>query len=401
MKKLITLILMVFILAVGVSAFPAKLNYVEFDGSTLDSSKTNRLSIDRGENYELKVSFIPSEDLDNVEIEAFISGYEYSKYDSISDVTSTFKVEANTTYVKKLSLSIPTDVDEDNYKLRIIISDRNNNPLVFNYNLKIDLARHDMIIDDVILSPSNAVESGNALIVNVRVDNQGEKDEEDVRVQFTIPQLGISAVSYIDEVDSEDEESTEDLFVRIPRCIEAGLYGYEVTVTYSDGHEDVSETGTLTILEDESCEDDSTPEESKSIIMLNSKSESGKAGDTLSYPITFSNTGKESKVFSVSADAVEWADISVSPSNSVVVSGSESKTIYLTVKLADNVKAGSKMLNVDLVSGDDVQQLTLTAEVIKPKTSTAWLEIIVIALVVIIIVLGLIVLLKPKNDNEY
>ena len=121
----------------------------------------------------------------------------------------------------------------------------------------------------------------------------------------------------------------------------------------------------------------------------------------MSYPITFSNTGKESKVFSVSADAVDWADISVSPSNSVVVSGSESKTIYLNVELNDDVKAGSKMLSVDLVSGDEIQQITLTAEVTKTKNSIAWLEIIVIALVVIVIVLGLIVLLKPKNDDEY
>ena len=139
MKKLITLILMVFILAVGVSAFPAKLNYAEWDGSTLDSSGTNRLSIDRGEVYELKISFTPFENLDNVEIEAFISGYEYNNYDSVSDITSTFKVDANTTYVKKLSLSIPDDVDEDNYKLRIIISDRNNNPLVFNIILRLIL----------------------------------------------------------------------------------------------------------------------------------------------------------------------------------------------------------------------------------------------------------------------
>ena len=274
MKKLITLILMVFILAVGVSAFPAKLNYAEWDGSTLDSSGTNRLSIDRGEVYELKISFTPFEDLDNAEIEAYISGYEYNNYNSVSDITSTFKADANTTYVKKLSLSIPDDVDEDNYKLRIIISDRNNNPLVFNYNLKIDLARHEVIIDDILLNPSNAVESGNALIANVRVDNQGLKDEEDIRVQFSIPKLGISAVSYIDEIESEDEESTEDLFIRIPRCSEAGMYGYEVTVTYSDGHEEISETGTLTILEDESCEDDSTPEKSKAIVMINSKSES-------------------------------------------------------------------------------------------------------------------------------
>ena len=62
------------------------------------------------------------------------------------------------------------------------------------------------------------------MLATVRVENKGQKDEDDVKVTVSIPALGLSATDYIDEVEEDEEEETEELFIRMPKCAEAGQY---------------------------------------------------------------------------------------------------------------------------------------------------------------------------------
>ncbi|RLE47934.1 hypothetical protein DRJ25_01120 [Candidatus Woesearchaeota archaeon] len=401
MKKRLMFILLVLVLAVSAFAFPGTLESVKFDGTTLTSDSINKLNVERGEEYEIKVAFTPGVDLDDVEVEAFISGYEYSDDERISDRSGVFDADANTTYVKKLKIRIPDDADEDSYKLRIIVSDRHNSPLVANFNLKIGLQRHDVKIKDVILNPNGIVEAGSAVIATVRVDNDGEKDEKDVRVEVSIPKLGVSDVEYIDEIESDDEENTEEIFLRIPRCAAPGVYDLNVEVAYSGRHKTVSAKKSVQVVAGEDC-GDSSSEEQASVVLVGLQSQTGKPGETLVYPITFSNNGKNSKMFSVSAESVEWADVSVTPSNAVVVPGKDSKVVYLNLKLNDDVEAGSRVFYANIASDDKSENVAFTANVVAESSSPAgWLEFIVIVLVVAIIVLGLIVFFRSRDEKEY
>ncbi len=399
MKRITMFILMMLVLVTGVSALPAVLDKVTFDGNTLQEDSVNRLNVERGEEYTLQIVFTSLANLNDVEVEAFISGYEYSGHNKISDVIGPFDAGLNVTYSKKLKLTIPDDADQDSYKLRLFISDRNNDPLVANFNLEIALPRHDVDIEDIIINPNKVVEAGSAIVVTVRVENNGIKDEDDVRVKVTIPELGLSNVEYIDEIESEDEESTEEIFVRIPRCTEPGVYDVDVEVAYSNKHETVTAKETIQVLEDESCDADV---EQKTVVMIGVQSQSGTPGSQLIYPITFTNKGNNAKMFTLSADALDWAEISVSPTNTLVVSGKDTQTVYLTLKINEDAEAGTKLLNAKISSEEKAQQVTFTADIIKTDSSAkGWLEFAVIALVIIVIILGLVVVFKSREEKDY
>ena len=264
MKAKLTLglsFLLVLMLATFASAqvVPVTIVEAEIENTDILPSGVNQLDLERNDDFELRLELFTPVDADDVEIRAFISGYEYNDINPISKRIGPFDLDANVTYVRKLTLSLPDDIDLDDYKLRVEISDRNSDARTTTYNLQINTPRHDMQIEDVILSPGNTVEAGKALLATVRVENKGQKDEDDVKVTVSIPALGLSATDYIDEVEEDEEEETEELFIRLPKCAEAGQYEMLIEVKYNEGHDSVSGTGTVTVLENADCAPEPAP----------------------------------------------------------------------------------------------------------------------------------------------
>jgi len=237
------MLLAVMAFAVTASALPV-IDKVEVDGTTVFENQINRLSIEAGDKFDVDVWLTATERSNNVRVEAEIIGYEH---EDIEDETDLFDVEANTTYKKTLSLNIPADAEEDSYKLRITVSDRNSPAVLRTYNIVLDLPRHKLAIEDVVIFPESTVTAGQALLASVRLENLGDKDEEDVRVRVSVPELGIAATDYIDEIESDDEEETEEMYMRVPSDAKAGDYQMLVTVTYNDGRDTLSTTKVISV----------------------------------------------------------------------------------------------------------------------------------------------------------
>jgi hypothetical protein len=265
MKALMTVVfsMLLVLSAVFVTAqdhfVPVAIERAEIDDTEIEPFGTNRLDIERNEEFELELELFAFEDADDVEIRAFISGYEFNDVKDISDRIGPFDFDANVTYVKRMHFKLPDDVDVDDYQLRVVISDRNGWENVYNFQLLIDTKRHAVKIEDVVLNPGNAVKAGQALLATVRLENKGQKDEEDVKVTASIPALGVSASEYIEEVERDDEEETEELFLRMPKCAEPGIYEMTVDVWYNDGHSKVSDSTKVTVLENEACKPEPAP----------------------------------------------------------------------------------------------------------------------------------------------
>ena len=142
-NKLFSIVALLIVAAIACSglaaAVPAVIDSVSVDGTVLDSNDINKLDVERGEEIEVKVTLTATGDSQDVEVEAFISGYEYNDRERMSDTSHPFDIENNTIYVKTLELDVPSRVDEDNYKLRIIVSDRNSDEVIQNYNLNFRL----------------------------------------------------------------------------------------------------------------------------------------------------------------------------------------------------------------------------------------------------------------------
>jgi len=401
--KLIPLMVLLLVLAVGASALPITIDNVEIDGTDLMPNEANRLDIERGDEIEVDVHFTVSEDQDNLEIMAFISGYEYNDIDSVSDSKGPFAAEANVRYHKELKLNLPDDAEEDNYKLRIIVADRYGEEVIQSYNLKVDVPRHKLEIQDVIFNPELSVKAGSALLAQVRLENKGEKEQDDVKVTVAIEDLGIAGIDYIDEIeDTDDSEETEEIYLRIPMCTKAGIYDVKVTAEYANGRKSISTIKSINILANNLCEETKGP---KTTITLGKQLENAMQGETAIYPITIINNQKQTKSYTISIDAAEWINsIKITPSTTVLVDGQSSETIYIHATTSPSAQTGAKVMTATLTSaGQPAKQIQLTTNITEQPTN--WIKLLLEAAVIILAVLVILIAivvgyLKLKEDND-
>ncbi|MCX6708026.1 MAG: hypothetical protein NTW67_00035 [Candidatus Woesearchaeota archaeon] len=400
MKKItIITILALFLAAItAVSALPVNLEEVEVDGTILQEDAVNKLSLERGTDYEVRIKFTATANIKDAEVRAFISGYEYSDIEDIEDKTQTFDADSGVTYVKKLNIMIPDDVDSADYKLRIIISDRYSDERTADYNLKLDVPRNALKVSDVVFNPANAVKSGSALLTTVRVQNSGEKAQNDVKVTVSIPGLGVSATEYIEQIDNNDEEEeTEEIFLRMPKCAKAGNYDVTVDVEYSQGHYKITQKNTIAVLADDTCNE----EEPKTTITLGNQMQSATSGQTATFPITVTNAGKTSKTFIATVPNADWATITMTPTSTMVIPAGQTQTIFVNVQLSKDVPAGAHSLAATVSSGEYTQELTLTTNVLQSKsTARSVFETILIVLVVLLVILGIVLGIAHLRNKE-
>lgn len=243
------------LLASASLALPVVVEKVEIDDVAIEPNTVVRLNVERGKQFDIRVRVRPFVNLDNVEIMAFISGYEHNARDErLMDVSQLFDVNANISYVRTLRLAVPEDVEKDSYKIRLVVSDRFGDASTQDFNLLLDSKRHNIFVKDISVVPNNVV-SGGAVLAVVRVDNKGQRTERDIRVEVGIPELGVSGVDYIDEVKSEREEETEEIFLKIPQCAKPGLYNVVVSVSYNDARSRVLRNFALNVEDSPSCGD--------------------------------------------------------------------------------------------------------------------------------------------------
>ncbi len=403
MFGLFAIVMFTLALAGSALALPMTIAKVDVDGTTLQPDQINQLSIQRDQTFDVRVEFTATEAQDNVVGQVFISGYEHVK-DSPTDAVGPFAIDANTTYSKKFQLKLPSDIQEDSYKLRIMFSDRNGQELIQDYNLKIDEKRHNIAVQDVLLNPESTVRAGSALLTTVRVKNFGQKDEENVKVEATIPALGLSASSYINKVKSNDQENTEELYMRVPREAKAGDYEMTVTVKYNDGADTTDKKVVVHVDSDNTYQEEAQP---KTTLTLGSTLENVNAGDSVIFPVTVTNNAQTDVAYTLAvAGASDWSDVTISPTTTQIVKAGESKAFYLSIGVHPDTQEGTHVFTATVSAGNEqVEQIALTANVTQAKTSI-WLTIgkvlgiALLAVIIVLVVIGVIVAYQRSRDES-
>ncbi|MBI4449392.1 hypothetical protein HY641_05190 [Candidatus Woesearchaeota archaeon] len=252
-------ILALVVMSTTAFALPLNVVSVEVDDFVLTPNDINRMDVQRNAEHLVEIRFTPTQDIRNAELEIFVSGFEFRDIHPIRDSTGIFDADANVTYTKRLSFKLTDEVDEDDYKLRLMFSDRNGVETIQTYNLKFDVPRHSLRVEDIVFTPNGAVKAGQALLTTIRIENKGEKREDDVRIEVKIPELGIVGVDYIDEIRTGREEETEEIFMKIPACAKGGDYQVNIRVMYNQLHDIGTATAFVHILPDSSCEKSAAP----------------------------------------------------------------------------------------------------------------------------------------------
>ncbi|HII13678.1 MAG TPA: hypothetical protein HA360_01250, partial [Nanoarchaeota archaeon] len=112
--------------------------------------------------------------------------------------------------------------------------------------------RHSLEIQDVLVDSN--VDAGDYTTATVRLENLGDKKEEDIKVTVSIPELGVEESTFLDELtnnelDNEDEESSGDvsLTFQIPADAESGDYEVQVSVSYNKGYDSLEEATSISV----------------------------------------------------------------------------------------------------------------------------------------------------------
>lgn len=356
--------------------------------------------LERASDLKVKVKLLGTGDDDYVTVEATIEGLEHDR-DEATAKTDTFRILSGKTITKELEIHLPERMDaEEEYALRIEISNRKDEEVTYNAIIYVEPARHAIRIKDVLFSPDNYVKAGRALITNVRIKNIGEKDEESVKVTVSIPELGTSDSVYIDDLEEGDTKTSEDIWFRIPEDAQSGEYTVEVKVEFDDGDKEVVEEYAINVVGEEETETGKTL-----VVVSDIVQDITAGGSGVVYPITLSNTNKVSKTYTISANAGNWATIKVTP-NVVVLAPGETKIVYVEVAANEDATPGEQVFGIAISSNEKVlKEITLKANVLKGAEQASiglktGLEIALIVLVVILIIIGLVIGFSRMKKSE-
>ncbi|NQU79668.1 hypothetical protein HQ545_07925 [Candidatus Woesearchaeota archaeon] len=413
------MLLIVGILAVSgvVSALEGEVTRVEVNDVPLNPGLNNAgTSFDRDGTLDILVVFNATDNSSFVEVEAMIAANDFR--DRVSDTTSVFEVVAGLDYPKRLSLDLPSRMDsEEVYRLRIYVRDRAGDEIQSEYFLYVNTQTHNVQIKDVDVDPANEVEAGRSLRALVDVKNYGQKDEDDVKVEFSVPQLNLKALPDYMDIESDESKVSEELYLRVPVCTPPGQYTAQVKVTYMDGDEVDVENVNLVVVESDACEradaNDAQPSADgagKVVLTVGSQRQDVTKGEGGAiYPVTFTNSGADSKTFVVGVTgADDWAVAKVSPLQTVTVGSGESKSVFVYVSAKETATVAEHSFSVDVkdAEGNIVRQIPMTANVVegdgaeKSGGLSRGLEIALLVLVVLLIVVALVVIFTRKKDDD-
>jgi uncharacterized membrane protein len=408
------LLLALFIVPV-VSASSPNYDIIRVEVNDLDITNIQQFDVERDEILDIEVwiagdANITGGFVDDVRVEVEIIGYEFGV---ISDITSLFSIDAGVTYKKTLSLHVPDDIDSSEvYTLRVRVSDKLDEEEMTTL-LNIDEQRHSLSYFGIILTPTT-VQAGRPVFGKVRLENLGEKEENDIQVTMSIPKLGVSESGFIPELVTQQQEEEEEFFeqqssdqieflLRIPEDAPSGQYTVQIDALYNRGHSQLSTTRTIMV--------EALPQsrEVETIINPETTSKTVQSGEETSYRIMIANLGTEKGVYSVQLDGVQWAETSVEPGFLTVMPDSTGELVVFVTPFSDAEQRtytfnARVMLGTEVLS-DVILQAKVEGEDVEPTTTGSAtfktvLAIIFAVLVVVLIILGLVIALRKTSEDD-
>jgi|GEM_PF-6478853 len=357
---------------------------VEVEGIKLDATSPTQLTLDRGQIITVDIVATFAQVLNGAMITAYLQGYEF---DSIQESTTVFDVTNASMVARKLQLQIPTDMDQDSYALRIEVSGRGYTATEKSFTLKIAKPNRDVTIKDLFVRPGDSVRAGTALLAQARLENFGAKDESDLRVILKIPELGLQQIAYIDELTSDDEKNTEELYFSIPACAAPGNYQLQAQVDFAQGHsKSAVKTFPFVITEGTLCNALTGP---KSLVTVGGGNSDATQGDAVIVPFNIKNNDRMAKTYqvTVAADAA-LANYMITPGAAIVVKAGETVGGAVQLLVSSTAASGAHVTTVAIRSGEEiVGQSTITTTVTALPQPTSGLTDILLILVIFVVIL--------------
>lgn len=362
---------------------------VTIDG--IDYNSEDTIGIEGGETIPINVVFTATENAENVRMKVWIDGYR----DDISEKTGRFELVYGSTYSKKFSLRVPSDIDPtEEYDLIVRLYDKTKD---YEEQFSLKVQRESYNLNVLFVEAPQTATPGSTIGIDVVLKNWGMHDVEDVLVKASIADLGIERNVYFGDIDPLDECEYDDgcegdrqdsverrIYLTIPANAKAGTYNLEVKASNADSSDTVQKKIVVSA-------------EGISEIFPGVTSKTIYIGETATFDLVIANSGNTLKVFTLVPEDVKGLIVEVEPV--VSVPAGSSKTVKVSVKATESAEEGTHTVAINVNSGSElVKRAIFSANVEKgAKTrSSVFVLTIILAIVFIVLLIILIVLLTRK-----
>ncbi len=173
------------------------------EGSTIDNvapGQTCQLTV------KVKNTFSDGTEIEDIEIEAKPDNGDVDGDNA--DITS---LDDGDSQEKTLELKVDADADDRKVNVKITVEGKDENGAQhkdeLNFKLEIERLKHDLPITKMVISPTQAKPCETSRIeVNVYVENKGQRDEDEVAVELSVPGLSFSKKITDVSIDQDEEE---------------------------------------------------------------------------------------------------------------------------------------------------------------------------------------------------
>ncbi len=313
------------------------------------------------------------------------------------EMTEYFTVRNGWTGYGTLLLDLPSNLDEGQYTLNIVMEQVNGSRETFE-TLVVDVVNQMNLVQiyDWNALQGTEVQSGETLTLSVGVRNYGHSFEEDVYLRMTIPALGLTTKTnqfdlvtedFAESSDADDDDNYKvykDLSLTLPSNMPSNVYDVLLEVFYDDEDEVTSETFQLVV---------GSGSTFNSQIEVDTNSQTTNAGSSVAFFVSY-DSGVDYTV-EVDTNGLDFADVTVAE---------EDNGAYVFVSVNEDAQAGSHNFNVDVSSGSNVlESFDLTVNVTEETSFSSLkqgLELGFSILLVILVILGIVVATKKLRSDD-
>ena len=388
--------LMVFFVAIVsalflISSVSATINPVQVDGVSVGANP----SIVAGETSTIEVWYTANQSDTGVTVKAELEG----KKVDVTELSSSFDVEAGNTYKKTLTLAVPYELQDEvsgDLTLTITVDGDKGREVSTPYTIRVQRPSYNADIMSV--SVDNSVDAGQSVPVDFVIKNRGYNNLNDLYVTVSMPALGIEKTAYLSDLvtlDNCTHDCNKDntvsgrVSITIPYEAKAGIYALEVKTS----NDDTNSVAVKQIV----VNNDYT-----SNVVVTSTKQTVDAGKQAAYDLLLVNPTNKLKVYRVVPESS--ADLTSSVEQSVVaVPAGSSKSVTV---LASSDKAGEYNFNVNIFSGETLTSKTVLSMSVDNTSSIASPVVVlavILSIVFIVLLVVLIVLItkRPEKTEEF
>lgn len=267
--------------------------------------------------------------------------------------------------------------------------------------LDITRMKNEVQIYDVNFRNGLDYDAGDSISASVGVANEGNKDEEDVFIRMSIPELDLTTRSdRFDLVtddngnrcDNDDDTDCDKLHktltLDLPNNVPVGVYDVEFEVLFDDGEDKEVQVYSIEVVRG--------TDGGVSGISMDSEEQSIEAGKSIVYKVLFGTQAD----YDVEVSGIDFGSYSVRV---------EDEQAYIFVNVDENTQAGDYEFTVDVKSGDNVvESFDVVTKVVDEEGNgnadysaiRQGLEIGFVVLLVILVILGIILVAKKLGKGD-